>query len=99
MKVSAEVEMACSLAQREAISRRHDVMAVEHLLYGPFYDDATAKVVKKSGGKVDKLKRSLERILNEEFKAVSGDVPGAADADARVPTRAAARRDSRSVER
>jgi ATP-dependent Clp protease ATP-binding subunit ClpA len=75
MKVSAEVEMACSLAQREAIARRHDVMAVEHLLYGLLHDEATAKVVKKSGGKVEKLKRSLERILNEEFKPVAGSDP------------------------
>ena len=33
MKVSAEVEIACSLALREAVTRRHDVMAVEHLLF------------------------------------------------------------------
>ena len=75
MKVSAEVEIACSFAQREAISRRHDVMAVEHLLYGLLHDEATAKVVKKSGGKVEKLKRALERILSEEFKPVGGDAP------------------------
>jgi ATP-dependent Clp protease ATP-binding subunit ClpA len=75
MKVSAEVEVACSFALREAVSRRHDVMAVEHLLYALLHDDATNKVVRRSGGKVDKLKRALERILNEEFKAVAGDEP------------------------
>src|ERR1043165_6037822 len=75
MKVSAEVEVACSFALREAVSRRHDVMAVEHLLYALLHDDATAKVVRRAGGKVDKLKRALERILNEEFKAVAGDSP------------------------
>ncbi len=75
MKVSAEVEVACSFALREAVSRRHDVMAVEHLLYALLHDDATAKVVRRSGGKVDKLKRTLERILNEEFKTVAGDQP------------------------
>jgi ATP-dependent Clp protease ATP-binding subunit ClpA len=75
MKVSAEVEVACSFALREAVSRRHDVMAVEHLLYALLHDDATAKVVRRAGGKVDKLKRALERILAEEFKAVAGDSP------------------------
>jgi ATP-dependent Clp protease ATP-binding subunit ClpA len=75
MKVSAEVEVACSFALREAVTRRHDVMAVEHLLYALLHDEATAKVVRKSGGKVDKLKRALERILKEEFKAVAGDSP------------------------
>jgi ATP-dependent Clp protease ATP-binding subunit ClpA len=75
MKVSAEVEVACSFALREAVTRRHDVMAVEHLLYALLHDEATAKVVRKSGGKVDKLKRALERILKEEFKAVAGESP------------------------
>jgi ATP-dependent Clp protease ATP-binding subunit ClpA len=75
MKVSAEVEIACSLALREAVTRRHDVMAVEHLLYALLHDEATASVVRKSGGKVEKLKKRLERILSEEFKPVSGTDP------------------------
>ena len=44
MKVSAEVEIACSLALREAVNRRHDVMAVEHLLYALLHDKATSEV-------------------------------------------------------
>ena len=75
MKVSAEVEVACSFALREAVARRHDVMAVEHLLYALLHDEATARVVRRSGGKVDKLKRALDRILTEEFKPISGDAP------------------------
>jgi ATP-dependent Clp protease ATP-binding subunit ClpA len=75
VKVSAEVEIACSLALREAVTRRHDVMAVEHLLYALLHDDATAKVMRKSGGKTDKLKRKLERILADDFSPVVGDEP------------------------
>ena len=75
MKVSAEVEIACSLALREAVNRRHDVMAVEHLLYALLHDKATSEVVKKAGGSVDKLKRRLVRILSDEFKPVSGTEP------------------------
>jgi len=75
MKVSAEVEFACSLALREAVTRRHDVMAVEHLLYALLHDEATAAVVKKAGGKVEKLKKRLERILSEDFKPVAGTDP------------------------
>ena len=72
MKVSAEVEIACSLALREAVTRRHDVMAVEHLLFALLQDDATAKVVKKSGGNLEKLRKRLERVLEEEFQPTSG---------------------------
>jgi ATP-dependent Clp protease ATP-binding subunit ClpA len=75
MKVSAEVEIACSLALREAVTRRHDVMAVEHLLYALLHDEATANVIRKAGGRVEKLKKRLERILTDDFKPVSGTEP------------------------
>jgi ATP-dependent Clp protease ATP-binding subunit ClpA len=75
VKVSAEVEIACSLALREAVNRRHDVMAVEHLLYALLHDKATAEVVKKAGGSVEKLKRRMQKILSDEFKPVSGSEP------------------------
>ena len=70
MKVSAEVEAACAFAQSEAIRRRHDVMTVEHLLYGLMQDPATARAAKAAGGDVDKLKRALDRFLDEEVSRV-----------------------------
>jgi ATP-dependent Clp protease ATP-binding subunit ClpA len=77
VKVSAEVEAACAFAQSEAIRRRHDVMTVEHLLYGLLQDPATARVAKMAGGDVDKLKRALDRFLDEEVSRV----PEAEDID------------------
>jgi len=70
VKVSAEVEAACAFAQSEAIRRRHDVMTVEHLLYGLLQDPATARAAKAAGGDVDKLKRALDRFLDEEVSRV-----------------------------
>jgi ATP-dependent Clp protease ATP-binding subunit ClpA len=70
VKVSAEVEIACSLALREAQRRRHDLMTVEHLLYALLHDEATAKVVKKSGGNTDKIRSALEHLLDQEFPRV-----------------------------
>jgi ATP-dependent Clp protease ATP-binding subunit ClpA len=70
VKVSAEVEAACAFAQSEAIRRRHDVMTVEHLLYGLLQDPATARAAKAAGGDVDKLKRALDRFLDEEVNRV-----------------------------
>ena len=70
MKVSAEVEAACAFAQSEAIRRRHDIMTVEHLLYGLLQDPATARAAKAAGGDVDKLKRALDRFLDEEVNRV-----------------------------
>jgi len=70
VKVSAEVEAACAFAQSEAIRRRHDVMTVEHLLYGLLQDPATARAAKAAGGDVEKLKKALDRFLDEEVTRV-----------------------------
>jgi ATP-dependent Clp protease ATP-binding subunit ClpA len=70
VKVSPEVEIACNLALREAERRRHDVMTVEHLLYALLHDETTAKVVRRAGGSVDKLKARLDRILRDELPSV-----------------------------
>jgi len=73
MKVSAEVEIACSLAHREAQRRRHDTLTVEHLLYALLHDDATAKVLRKSGSNIEKVRSELERVFDQEMTAVPGD--------------------------
>src|SRR5690606_763617 len=70
VKVSPEVEIACNLALREAERRRHDVMTVEHLLYALLHDEATATVVRKAGGNVERIKARLDRILERELPKV-----------------------------
>jgi ATP-dependent Clp protease ATP-binding subunit ClpA len=75
VKVSAEVEIACSLAQSEASRRRHDLITVEHLLYALLHDDATARVVRGAGGNVDRLKKELDRLLESELNKVPGTEP------------------------
>jgi len=75
VKVSAEVEIACSLAQSEASRRRHDLITVEHLLYALLHDDATARVVRGAGGNVDRLKKEIDRVLESDLKKVPGHEP------------------------
>jgi ATP-dependent Clp protease ATP-binding subunit ClpA len=70
VKVSPEVEIACNLALREAERRRHDVMTVEHLLYALLHDEATATVVRKAGGNVDRMKARLDRLLERDLPKV-----------------------------
>ena len=73
MKVSAEVEIACSVAAREAARRRHDLMTVEHLLYALLHDEGTSRVVAQAGGNVDLLKRRLEHVFDEQFEQVPAE--------------------------
>jgi ATP-dependent Clp protease ATP-binding subunit ClpA len=75
MKVSAEVEIACSLAASEAQRRRHDVLTVEHLLFALLHDDETQAVVGKSGGDVEAVKQLLERCFDHEMDRVPGRRP------------------------
>jgi len=75
VKVSAEVEIACSLAQSEAARRRHDLITVEHLLYALLHDDATARVVRGAGGNVDRLKKEIDRVLEADLSKVPGSEP------------------------
>jgi ATP-dependent Clp protease ATP-binding subunit ClpA len=72
VKVSAEVNIACSLAATEARRRRHDMLTVEHLLYALLHDQASAEIVRKSGGDVERIKRELERIFDEDMPVVPG---------------------------
>jgi len=70
MKVSAEVEIACSFAAREAQRRRHELMTVEHLLFGLLHDEETRLVVRHSGGKPEELRRQLDRYLERDVPQV-----------------------------
>ena len=70
MKISPEVEIAFKLATHEAIRRRHEYVTVEHLLYALTFDEETANVIRKAGGDVTKLKKRLERFLEEEIEAL-----------------------------
>jgi ATP-dependent Clp protease ATP-binding subunit ClpA len=74
MKLSAEVEIALALAEREAQRRGHDLYTVEHLLYALLHDDETARVVRKSGGDIGKLKHSLEKVLDRFIARVPDGV-------------------------
>ncbi len=73
MKVSPEVEIACSVAAAEAQRRGHDIVGVEHLLYALLMDDETARVLRKSGADTQKLKLELDRLLQSQFPGTSED--------------------------
>jgi len=73
MKLSTGLEIAMNLALREAERRRHEWATIEHLLYALIHDEDTAKVLKKSGAKLDKLRAGLERVLSEEQESLPED--------------------------
>lgn len=73
MRVSPEVEIAFSLATREAARRRHEFVTVEHLLYALLFDEETAQILRHSGSDTTALKRKLERFLDHEVTPLPED--------------------------
>src|ERR1700760_609616 len=68
MRVSPEVEIAFSLATREA--HRHEFVTVEHLLYALLFDEETAQILRHAGADTSSLKKKLEKFLDEEIPAL-----------------------------
>lgn len=66
MKLSTGLEIAVSLAAREAHRRRHELMTIEYLLLALIHEEQTAKVLRKAGANVNKLKAALEKAVDEE---------------------------------
>jgi ATP-dependent Clp protease ATP-binding subunit ClpA len=73
MRISPEVEVAFSLATREAARRRHEYVTLEHLLYALLFDSETADAVKHAGGDVPKLKARLVSYLDNDVERVDED--------------------------
>src|SRR6516162_9711923 len=80
MRVSPEVEIAFSLATREAARRRHEYVTVEHLLYALLFDEETAGILRHAGGDPAALKKRLEKFLDEEVQTLPEE------ADAQFPS-------------
>ena len=74
MRISPEVEVAFSLATREAAKRRHEYVTLEHLLYALLFDTETADAVRHAGGDVRKIKSRLEHYLDNDVERVDEDL-------------------------
>ncbi|MDP9150442.1 MAG: ATP-dependent Clp protease ATP-binding subunit ClpA [Myxococcota bacterium] len=71
MRISPEVEIALSVAASDAARRRHEYVTIEHLLYALLLDEATAGVVRHSGGDPARLKKRLEQYLKDQLEPLA----------------------------
>ncbi len=74
MRISPEVEIAVTLATREAIRRRHEYVTVDHLLYALLFDPGVERILRHAGGHVQKLKKQLEDLLDNDAAKLPDDV-------------------------
>jgi len=61
---SASLELILNVAYREATSRRHTHLTLEHLLYALAHDPEGERILSACGAKLKVLHRSLDEFLN-----------------------------------
>ncbi|MBW1750196.1 MAG: AAA family ATPase, partial [Deltaproteobacteria bacterium] len=61
--LSRDLELALIKAIKEAKTKKHEYVTVEHMLWGLLHDDLANHIIDKCGGNHDTIKERLERFL------------------------------------
>ena len=61
--LSRELELALIKAIKEAKTKKHEYVTVEHMLWGLLHDDLANHIIDKCGGNHDTIKERLERFF------------------------------------
>ena len=67
---SASLEIVLTLAYREAVSRRHAYLTLEHLLYALAHDPEGERILKGCGADLARLRRDLSDYFDQTLEAV-----------------------------
>ncbi|MBE9502663.1 MAG: ATP-dependent Clp protease ATP-binding subunit ClpA [Proteobacteria bacterium] len=67
---SQDLQIALSLAVREAMRRKHEFVTAEHFLYALIHDDRGREIVSGCGGDVDALKEMLEEFFDKHIERI-----------------------------
>ena len=73
--LSRDVEFTLQTAFREAESRRHQFVTLEHLLFALLHGEVASAIVRGCGGDVAAILRQLERHFGEALESVPGEAP------------------------
>src|SRR4051812_37194154 len=68
---SASLEIVLAIAYREAVSRRHAYVTLEHLLYALAFDPDGERILVACGADLPRLRRDLNAYLNEAIVPVA----------------------------
>ena len=63
-----DVQIAFTLAVREAQRRRHEYLTTEHVLYALLFENAAQQILASCGGDIDGLKRDLENFFDVQLE-------------------------------
>jgi len=73
--INREFQLTLQAAFREALSRRHAYLTVEHLLYALCHDERGIETLRACGASVDRLKKELEAWFDASIEPEPGDEP------------------------
>ncbi len=62
-----DVQIAFTLAVREAQRRRHEYLTTEHILYALLFEGSGQQIISVCGGDVEELKRQLEDFFDKHL--------------------------------
>ncbi len=65
---SAAVEIVLTIAYREAVSRRHAYLTLEHLLYALAHDAEGERILQGCGADLPRLRKELNEYLDESVE-------------------------------
>jgi ATP-dependent Clp protease ATP-binding subunit ClpA len=65
---STSVEVVLTIAYREAVSRRHAYVTLEHLLYALAHDNEGERILAACGADLPKLRRDLDAYLHDSIE-------------------------------
>jgi ATP-dependent Clp protease ATP-binding subunit ClpA len=68
---SPSLEIVLTVAYREATSRRHTHLTLEHLLYALAHDQDGERILAACGADLPQLRRDLDRYLNDQLEQFS----------------------------
>lgn len=68
-----DVQIAFSLAVREAQRRHHEYLTTEHVLFAMLFEEEGRKIIFGCGGDVDELKSMLEDFFAHQLETLPGD--------------------------
>ena len=70
--ISKELEGTLNTALKEAKSRRHEYVCLEHLLYALLQDKDASGAIINCGGDIDHLRKGLEEFFQTHLEALPG---------------------------
>ncbi|WP_020675330.1 ATP-dependent Clp protease ATP-binding subunit ClpA [Geopsychrobacter electrodiphilus] len=69
-----DVQIAFTLAVREAQRRRHEYLTTEHILYALLFEGSGQQIISVCGGDVEDLKRQLEEFFDQHLVSLPVEV-------------------------